>query len=127
MTSPRSPRCWARNPTTSAWLCTGCGRSRADDGADRMAKINPGLLQKLQKKRGVGQAQLYKLVAKKVGDTGLPRNVAAVRLAAELGINVSKRAYASDEERAMLRGLATSVAKSARTANPVELPTGFTL
>ena len=50
-----------------------------------MAKINPDLLEKLQKKLGVGQGQAYKQVAKKAGETGLPRSVAAVRLAAELG------------------------------------------
>jgi predicted nucleotide-binding protein len=92
-----------------------------------MAKINGDLLRKLQNKLGVSQAQVYKLVAKKVGETGLPRNVAAVRLAAELGINVSKRAYASDDERAMLRGLGSPAAKAAGAANPIELPAGFTL
>jgi predicted nucleotide-binding protein len=91
-----------------------------------LARINPDLLNKLQKKLGIGPAQVYKLVANKVGETGLPRNVAAVKLAAESGINIGRRAYATDEERTMLRSLGSG-AKPAAAGSPTELPAGFTL
>jgi predicted nucleotide-binding protein len=69
-----------------------------------VAKIHPEILKKLQNTLGVGPARVYELISQKVGDTGLPRNVAALKLAAENDINISKKAYATEEERALLRG-----------------------
>lgn len=78
-----------------------------------MARINPELLARLQKRLGVGQQQTYKLIADKAGEARLPRHLAALALAADQGININKRAYASDEDRAILRGV-----PGAATVNP---------
>jgi len=69
-----------------------------------LAQIHPEVLSKLEKRLGVGPAQVYRQVARKAAATHLPRHLAALALAADKGINISKRSYATDEERAQLRG-----------------------
>jgi len=68
-----------------------------------LARIHPDILQKLMNKLGVAEARAYALVAQKAGTTHLSRHLAALVLAAENGININKKAYASEEERAQLR------------------------
>jgi len=65
-----------------------------------VGKIHPDILTKLRSELGVENAQVYKLIAKRAGETGLPRYLAALKLAAENNININKKAYATDEERA---------------------------
>lgn len=69
-----------------------------------MAQINAELLERICKKLRISRRRAYELVATKAGALHVPRNLAAIQLAAENGINVAKKAYASDDERAQLRG-----------------------
>jgi predicted nucleotide-binding protein len=66
-----------------------------------MAKINPGLLARLQQKLRIGPKQVYALIQRKVSETHLPRHLAAVALASERGIGISR--FASDEDLAAIR------------------------
>ena len=68
-----------------------------------MAPINPDLLAKIQSKLNVTQSRAYKLIAEKANATYLPRHLAAVALAGDLGININKTAYATDQERLQIR------------------------
>jgi predicted nucleotide-binding protein len=65
-----------------------------------MARINQKLLERLQNKLGVGQRQVYSLIDAKVRTVHLPRPLAAIALAAERGINISK--FASDADLAAI-------------------------
>jgi predicted nucleotide-binding protein len=66
-----------------------------------MPRINQELLEKLKKKLGIGQAQVYKLIAQKASETFLPSHLAAIKLAGEKGISVNR--YARPEELAEIR------------------------
>ena len=68
-----------------------------------MAHISPELLDKVRAKLGISARRAYELIAAKAGELHLPRKLAAVALAAEHGINVGKKSYATDEERATIR------------------------
>lgn len=61
-----------------------------------MAAINPKLLERLKTKLGVGQSYIYRLIDQKVRETHLPRELAAIALASDRGLNVSR--YASAEQ-----------------------------
>src|SRR5205823_11677934 len=52
---------------------------------------------------GVKEKRVYALVAAKAGETHLPRHLAALQLAADHRININKHAYATEEERALMR------------------------
>lgn len=82
-----------------------------------MPPINPEILERLRRKLGVDEMKsVYPRIARKARETHLPRHLAALALAAELGINTSKKSYASDEERAVLRaalgGLSTAAPRT---------------
>ena len=64
-----------------------------------MAPISPELLKKIQAKLDVSPNRAYRLIAEKANATYLPRHLAAVALAGDLGININKTAYATDQER----------------------------
>jgi predicted nucleotide-binding protein len=66
-----------------------------------MAHINQGLLERLQTKLGVGRSRIYKLIENKVQATHLPRNLAAIALASENKINISK--FATPDDLAVIR------------------------
>ena len=69
-----------------------------------MPSINSDLLNRLGTKLGVGPARVYALIDQKVRTAHLPRHIAAIALASERGINISK--YATPEDLAMIRGAA---------------------
>jgi len=73
-----------------------------------MARINPTLFERLQSKLGVGQSRVYALIDQKVRESHLPRELAAIALAAERGINISR--FASPEQLAQIRQTAVSSA-----------------
>lgn len=73
-----------------------------------MARINKQLLEKLQKKLGVGPSRIYALIDEKVRNAHLPRPLAAIAVAAEHGINISK--YASPEDLSAIRQFAINAA-----------------
>lgn len=71
-----------------------------------MPKINPDLLDRLATKLGVGKARVYALIDEKVRSSHLPRHLAAIALAAERGIGISR--FATSEQLAEIRQGAVS-------------------
>jgi predicted nucleotide-binding protein len=61
-----------------------------------MARINQQLLERLQNKLGLSQSRVYGLIDAKVRSAHLPRHLAAIAVAADRGINISKFASADD-------------------------------
>lgn len=78
-----------------------------------MARINQQLLQRLQQKTNSKKAWIYKLIDRKVNQTHLPRHLAAIALASELGINISK--FASEQDLADIRQARFSTAQQAQS------------
>jgi predicted nucleotide-binding protein len=89
-----------------------------------MAPINQELLAKIQAKLNVSQNHVYKLIAEKVKATYLPRHLAAVALAGDLGININKAAYATDQDRLQISAARTgaSAAPPANAVSPRRAP-----
>jgi predicted nucleotide-binding protein len=75
-----------------------------------MARIDSALLERLRQKLGLSQSRIYGLIDAKVRGTHLPRNLAAIVLAAERGINISK--FASGDDLAQMRQAAVAYAPS---------------
>lgn len=71
-----------------------------------MARINPGLFQRLKNRLRLGDSQVYKRIDKKVRELHVPRDLAAIALAAEEQINISR--YSSEEDLEKLRGAAST-------------------
>lgn len=82
-----------------------------------MARINPQLLDRLKSKLSVGRAQIYKLIDAKVRSAHLPRPLAAIALAAERGISISK--FANADDLAVIRLSRSSSAPAAVILPPV--------
>jgi predicted nucleotide-binding protein len=61
-----------------------------------MNQINQQLLARLQTKTGLGLSRVYSLIDAKVRSAHLPRHLAAIAVAAERGVNISKFASAED-------------------------------
>ena len=61
-----------------------------------MARIDPALIERLQKALGIRRSQVYALISRKVNQTHLDRSRAAIALASEHGLNISK--YANEED-----------------------------
>jgi hypothetical protein len=61
-----------------------------------MARINQELLERLRQKTGLSLSRVYSLIDTKVRSAHLPRHLAAIAVAAERGINISKFASATD-------------------------------
>src|SRR5262245_25455740 len=87
-----------------------------------MAPINSELLEKIARRLDVSTSHAYALIAEKARTTHLPRHLAAVALAADAGINVGKRAYATDEDRAQIRAASSPLAHHQATAPPTAVP-----
>lgn len=66
-----------------------------------MARINQQLLERLQNKLGLGRSRIYALIDEKVRTAHLPRPLAAIAVAAEHGVNISK--FASPEDLSAIR------------------------
>jgi predicted nucleotide-binding protein len=73
-----------------------------------MAQINQRLLERLQSKLGITRSRVYAIIDQKVRSASLPRNLAAIAVAAERGINISK--FASAENLAAIRHTANNTA-----------------
>lgn len=80
-----------------------------------MSRINQELLGRIKSKLGISQSRAYALIDEKVRSLALPRNLAAIALAAERGINISR--FASREELAEIRSAGASSAPA-----PVVVP-----
>lgn len=80
-----------------------------------MARINQQLLERLENKLGLGRRRIYELIDAKVRESHLPRPLAAIALASERGINISR--FASAEQLAEIRQAARASAPA-----PVVVP-----
>lgn len=81
-----------------------------------MTRINPDLFRRLRSTLQLSQSQVYRLIDEKVRTTHLPRPLAAIALASERGISISK--YASADDLATIRQAALSAVPP-----PVIVPT----
>lgn len=61
-----------------------------------MAKISQKLLARLETRLGLSRGRIYGLVEEKVRQAHLPRHLAAIALASERGLNISRFATADD-------------------------------
>jgi len=92
-----------------------------------MARINQQLLERLQTKLGVGQARIYAIIDRKVQTTHLPRDLAALAVASDNRINISR--YATTAQLAELRqarvagGAAPSPPETVHSSTPSAAPT----
>jgi predicted nucleotide-binding protein len=66
-----------------------------------MARINQELLERLQTKLRVSRSRVYALIDEKVRSAALPRHLAAIAVAAERGVSISR--YASQEDLTAIR------------------------
>jgi predicted nucleotide-binding protein len=73
-----------------------------------MATINQKLLLRLSDKLGVRKARIYKIIDDKVRQSHLPRDLAAIAVASEHGVGISK--FATEDQLAILRGVVKSEA-----------------
>lgn len=73
-----------------------------------MAKINPKLFAAIAAKTGLSRPQVYKRIQQTATDELLPRPLAAIKLAADVGVTINK--YATAEELAQLRQAGSPVA-----------------
>jgi predicted nucleotide-binding protein len=73
-----------------------------------MARIDQQLLQRLRNKTGLGQSRVYALIDEKVRTAHLPRHLAAMAVAAERGVNISR--FASADDLAAMRNSAVAQA-----------------
>lgn len=71
-----------------------------------MARISRALLARLQSKLGLSRRRVYSLVEEKVRQTHLPRQLAAIALASERGINISP--FATSDDLAAIRQAAVA-------------------
>jgi len=67
-----------------------------------VSRIDPRLIDLLKKKLRIEHAQVYRRIGQTAHDTFLPRRLAAIKLAAESGINISK--FASADDLSTIRG-----------------------
>lgn len=61
-----------------------------------MPRVNPQLIERLKARLGLSQSRVYALIDQKVRESNLPRHLAAIALASERGINISRYATADD-------------------------------
>lgn len=73
-----------------------------------MPKINADLLDRLATKLGVTKSRVYSLIDAKVRSSHLPRDLAAIALAAERGIGISR--FATNQQLAEIRQAAVAAA-----------------
>jgi predicted nucleotide-binding protein len=66
-----------------------------------VARINQELLQRLEKKLGIGRRRTYDIIEEKVCSTHLPRHLAAIAVASENGVNISR--FAKEDDLAAIR------------------------
>lgn len=85
-----------------------------------MTRINKQLLERLQSKLGLSQSRVYGLIDAKVRSAHLPRHLAAIAVAAERGINISK--FATTEDLEAIRQSAINAAPAPVVVRP-EAPT----
>src|SRR2546428_774191 len=81
-----------------------------------MAKINPKLFAAIKTKTGLSEQQVYKRIAQVAKDDFLPRPLAAIKLAADVGITINR--FASADDLSQLRQAGTPVAPPSGRITP---------
>jgi hypothetical protein len=66
------------------------------------SRVDPALMARLEAKLGLSKRRLYELIDERVRSTHLPRRQAALSLASQRGINISR--FANSADMAALRG-----------------------
>jgi predicted nucleotide-binding protein len=66
-----------------------------------VAKIKATLIEQLHKKLSLRKSRIYELIEQKVREVHLPRHLAAIAVASEAGINISK--FVTDDDLANIR------------------------
>ncbi|MCK6428480.1 MAG: nucleotide-binding protein [Burkholderiaceae bacterium] len=89
-----------------------------------MARINKQLLERLQTKLGLSQSRVYGLIDAKVRSAHLPRNLAAIAVAAERGVSISK--FATADELAAIRQSAINAVPAPVVLQPEAVARGTT-
>jgi predicted nucleotide-binding protein len=79
-----------------------------------MAPINPRVLERLRAKLGVGESRVYALIDQQMRESSLPPGVAAIALASERGINISR--FAGPAQLAEIRQARAGSAGAVTTA-----------
>lgn len=82
-----------------------------------MPKINQALLGRLADKLRVTKAQVFARIQHVQNQTFLDRHIAALKLAADAGINIHK--YSTPEERNQLRGAANTASGMGQPSSPM--------
>lgn len=89
-----------------------------------MAKINPKLLAEIIYKTGLSRAQAYARIQQTANRETLPRELAAIKLGSEVGVNINKHADA--DQLAQLRQAGSPVAPPNGTAAATPAPSRAT-
>ena len=74
-----------------------------------MAKINSKLFAAIENKTGLSKPQVYKRISQVAKDDFLPRPLAAIKLAADVGVTINR--YASPDELSPLRQAGTPLSR----------------
>jgi predicted nucleotide-binding protein len=85
-------------------------------------KIDKRLIKKLREKTGLGPAAVYNRIEKRTREHSLPRHLAAISVAMDSGVNISR--FATTADLAEIRGARSSAApsRSGGDAVPVSSP-----
>jgi predicted nucleotide-binding protein len=86
-------------------------------------KIDNRLIQKLREKTGLGPAAVYKRIERRTREHSLPRHLAAISVAMDHGVNISR--FATADDLAEIRGARSSSTptRSGDDTVPVSIPT----
>jgi len=84
-----------------------------------VARIHPKLVGALRQKLRVSKQRVYQLIAAKARDEILPRHLAAIAVAAEAGLNISK--FASSDELKDLRSGRQSGGASQQSSSAIQV------
>jgi predicted nucleotide-binding protein len=85
-----------------------------------MARINQQLLERIQTKLGLSRSRVYGLIDAKVRSAHLPRHLAAIAVAAERGVSISK--FATADELSAIRQSAITAAPDPVVLHTVAAP-----
>jgi predicted nucleotide-binding protein len=83
-------------------------------------RVDGQLLERIRERLNIGRSQVYSLIDAKVRSTHLPRHLAAIALAAERGINISR--FATPEQLAEIRQVSGGRSAAAPPTEPRAAP-----
>lgn len=84
-----------------------------------MARVNQKLVEALETRLKVSRRQVYRLISRKVNETHLPRPLAAISLASDLKMNISR--FATEQDLAEIRSSGKPVSPGP-LASPASTP-----